>query len=168
MITYNKKGGRTVELFLPFDVDGKKVEAITFSPVRFDHTIRWREGEWKSILGLMAALAEVDEKILRSLAYPDTDRVMGVFVDMLPPEIRGTITEREQVVADQPEPMIPTATPQPSAAPPFPPFQPPQMNGNGLDAEGHPLPKFNMDVEVPGEREYTPQEKELLGVDLNG
>lgn len=91
MITYDKIGGRTVELFIPFEFGDRKVEAVTFQPVRFDDTLSFREGKYKTILSLMAKLSGLEEDALRQVRYPDIERVMAVFVDMLPPEIRESI-----------------------------------------------------------------------------
>lgn len=142
MITYDKMGGRTVELFLPFEHKGKKVKAITFSPIRFDHTLRWQNGEWKSVLGLMAAVADVDEEALRNVAYPDTDRMMDAFVGMLPSEIRDTL-----------------GTNQTASMPPPPPQPEPVMTNGGTDPMA---PSFQMDT--PDQ----PADPTGLGVDLNG
>ena len=91
MITYDRRGGRTVELFIPFKVGEQEVEAITFQPVRFDDVLSWQDRKYATMLSLMAKMSGIDEAILRQIRYPDTDRVMSVFVDMLPPEIRESI-----------------------------------------------------------------------------
>lgn len=91
MITHNKMGGRTVELFIPFEHGGKKIEKITFSPLLLGHVLRWNEGEWKSMIGLLVDLSDVDETVIRGLRYPDADRIMETFLGMLTPEIRDDI-----------------------------------------------------------------------------
>lgn len=150
MITYDKKGGRAVELFLPFEHDGKKVDTITFLPIRFDHVLRWQKGEWKSMLGLMAVVANTDEAMLRNLAYPDTDRVIAVFVDMLPPEIRNTL--ETESATEQPQPSQLSAANQPL---PF------ATNGSGPDLDNPMAEKFKMDLPSDG---LTQEEKDSLGL----
>jgi hypothetical protein len=84
-------GGRTVELFIPFEHGGKKIEKITFSPLLLGHVLRWNEGAWKTMIGLLVELADVDETVVRGLRYPDADRIMETFLGMLTPEIRDDI-----------------------------------------------------------------------------
>jgi hypothetical protein len=91
MIRHDRTGGRTVELFIPFDYNGKRIDAITFGAVRFGHVLKWGEGAWQSMIELMTELAGIDEAILRELRYPDADRVLEVFFAMLPPNIRDDI-----------------------------------------------------------------------------
>jgi hypothetical protein len=92
MIRHDKTGGRVVELFIPFEFNGKKIEAITLAPFRLGHTIRWSEGAWKTALELIAELAGTSEAVLRDLRYPDADRVMEAFLAMVTPDIREDIT----------------------------------------------------------------------------
>jgi hypothetical protein len=106
MIRYDRLGGRSVELFLPFTYDKRKVTCITFAPIKYDHTLSWRDGKYANPLALMAAVSGETETLLRELRYPDADRVMAVFIEMLPPEIRETfnmVPLQEQQPAVQPE-----------------------------------------------------------------
>ena len=91
MIVHNKSGGRTIELFIPFDYNGKTITSITIAPLRLGHVIRWGEGAWKTMIGLLVDLAGVDEAVIRELRYPDADRVMDAFMGLLTPEIRDDI-----------------------------------------------------------------------------
>lgn len=91
MITQHADGGRSVELFLPFKHGRKWVRAIHFSPVTWNHQLRWQDGEYKRSLDLLFELAKEPETVLRKLRYPDVDRVMQQFFDMLPNEIREAI-----------------------------------------------------------------------------
>jgi hypothetical protein len=93
MISLDKNGGRTIHLFLPFEYNGKKIESIVIGPMRFGHVLRWNEGDWKTAVALLTELAGVDEAVIRELRYPDADRVMDTFLQMLPPEIRNDISE---------------------------------------------------------------------------
>lgn len=93
MITINKAGGRTVELFIPFEFNGKKIDSIVLAPFRLGHVLLWNEGHWKSQFDLMVELAGVDASVLRELRYPDADRVMEAFFAVITPEIRNDIAE---------------------------------------------------------------------------
>jgi hypothetical protein len=92
MITHHATGGRTIELFVPFEHNKKRIESITLAPLRFGHALRWSEGAWKSMVELLVELAGVEEAIIRELRYPDADRVMEAFMGMLTPEIRDDLT----------------------------------------------------------------------------
>jgi hypothetical protein len=91
MITHDKLGGRTVQLYIPFDYMGKRVESITLSPLRLGHVLRWNEGHWKTMIELLVDMSGVEESLIRDIRYPDADRVMEAFLSLLTPEIRGDI-----------------------------------------------------------------------------
>lgn len=104
MISIDKTGGRTIQLFIPFEYKGKKVEAIVLSPMRFGHVLRWNDGDWQTMIGLLVELAGVDEAVIRELRYPDVDRVMEAFMSMLIPEIRDDIlNNRVPLKREQPQ-----------------------------------------------------------------
>lgn len=128
---FHKFGGRTVELFVPFDFLGDKVKQIDFGPIRFDHTIRWQAGQIQSLLALMAEVAGVDEALLRQVAYPDADRMMSAFIDMLPPEIRNNLNLASSTSAlEQPAPAA-------QEQPPLDPDEPHHdETGLGMDLNG--------------------------------
>jgi hypothetical protein len=92
MRTQNKKGGRRVELFLPFSIDGKRIVAIEFAPISWGHTLDWQAGKYKRSFDLMMELTGVSDAVLRGMKYPDVDRVVLTFMEHLPPEIRDDIT----------------------------------------------------------------------------
>ena len=92
MIKNDKTGGRTIELFIPFEFNKVKFEAITLAPLRLGHVLRWSEGAWKSSIEILTELAGVDESVIRELRYPDADRVMEAFMAMVTPEMREDMT----------------------------------------------------------------------------
>lgn len=92
MISMDKNGGRTVHLFIPFEFNKVKIEAITIAPLRLGHVLRWNEGAWKTSIELLVELAGVDESVIRELRYPDADRVMEAFMAMVTPEMREDMT----------------------------------------------------------------------------
>ena len=135
MITLDKSGGRTIHLFIPFEFNGKKIEAITFAPLRLGHVMRWNEGAWKGMIDLMVDLAGVDKAVLHELRYPDADRVMDQFMALLTPEIRDDVINGR----------IPL--------PAEPPDEPRATNGSGreiepamMQAPGVPLPEAGFDM----------------------
>jgi hypothetical protein len=142
MIVHDKTGGRTVHLLIPFEVMGKKIESITFAPVRFGHTMRWGDGDWKTSLALLVELAGVEEAVIRELRYPDADRVMEVFLGMLPADIREDVTNGRVPTKQEPPP--------PPEAPVFHGDAPSQPATNGsampqqpLQGPGVPIPQFD-------------------------
>ena len=133
----HKTGGRTIELFIPFEFNGKMVEAITFAPFRLGHTLGWNQGEWKGMMELMVGLAGVDKAVLHELRYPDADRVMETFMAMLPPEVReDVINNRIPLKAEPDEPEEPRVTNGGGGEPQFTPIQGP----------GVPLPEAGFDL----------------------
>lgn len=125
MIINDKKGGRSIELFLPFDIDGKTVEIIALSPVTLDHTLRWKDGKFKNEIELLAELAGVPEATIRQLRYPDVDRVMVAFFELLPMEIRALMGPQEPAPiygSEEPQPQ-PTEPPVASYSPAEPPVE---------------------------------------------
>lgn len=88
---HDRKGGRSVELLIPFEHLGKTVDVIHLKPVLFDHTLRWQQGEFSSSLALLAVLTGERETTLRLLRYPDADRVLATMFDMLPAAIQADI-----------------------------------------------------------------------------
>jgi hypothetical protein len=103
MITSNKLGGRTVELFIPFEHAGKRIDSITFGPFMLGHVLLWADGHWASQFELMVELAGVDEAVMRQIRYPDADRVMEAFFSVITPEIRSAIAEGRIPLPREPE-----------------------------------------------------------------
>lgn len=99
MITHDNTGGRVVQLFVPFEFGGKRVDSITLSAFKFGHVLRWNEGYFKNMMGLLVNMAGVEENVLRELRYPDADRVMEAFMAMLTPEVRNDILSGQTPVA---------------------------------------------------------------------
>jgi hypothetical protein len=115
---HDRKGGRSVELLMPFEHLGKTIDVIHLKPVLFDHTLRWQQGEFASSLALLAALTGERETTLRLLRYPDADRVLATMFDMLPAAIQadintGQIPRGEGRPAAQPDEAIEPAPAEP-------------------------------------------------------
>jgi hypothetical protein len=92
-MSLNRDGGRTVELYLPFEGPKGRVEAIVFGPVTLGHQLDWRDGKYRTALHLMARLASVDEATLRLIRFPDMERVNASFYEMLPADIQQNIMD---------------------------------------------------------------------------
>lgn len=140
MIIQDKMGARVVQLFIPFDYNGKKIESIAFAPLRLGHVLLWGQGHWKTMLGLMAELAGVDEALIREVRFPDADRMMEAFMSQLTDQIRSDINEgRIPLKPDEetPEtPFIPEEPPSPEA-----------MQGPGAPLPPEPETGFDMSEE---------------------
>jgi hypothetical protein len=91
MVALDKSGGRQIELFIPFEYEGKMVEAVEIGAPQFDHVIRWQAGEYKSALALLSAMSGMTQLCLRKLRYPDAERVFAAFMDMLPDAIGADV-----------------------------------------------------------------------------
>ena len=103
-----RNGAWRVELTVPIRLNsGKVLDEITINPPNFDHVDKWNQGVIASNLGLLAELCGVSESVLRSMTFPDADRVMLALVGVLPLSIR------QDVVANT----RPTTTPLPEDAP---------------------------------------------------
>jgi len=131
-------GGRTVTLFIPFEFNGKKIDSITFSALKFGHVLLWGKGNWDSMVGLMAELANVDEALIREVRFPDADRILEAFMSQLTNEMRNDITEGripvkgiEEEIAAEENPTFPVE-----------PYQNEATNGSGQPiGPGVPLPE---------------------------
>ncbi len=127
-ITYTSMGGRVVELFIPFTPKGeeRRVDKVRFDAPCLDHSLRWGAGEIAGTLALMAELSGESEAVLRQLRFPDADRVMNVFMEMLPPEIGSAISQRAGARQNEEEDWRP---------PPMPPPQPEQPSYPGPNGQ---------------------------------
>jgi hypothetical protein len=95
VIIKDKMGGRRVELFIPFDHNGQRIEAVSIGPFLLDHTLRWDAGKFKSAIHLLATLCECEESLLGQLRYPDVDRVFQTFYEMVPATVRSHMERGE-------------------------------------------------------------------------
>lgn len=93
MVTIDKMGGRAVELFIPYEWQGKRIDRIVFRPLKLVNTEMWLKGSYKSIMHLMSDLSGLPEDTLRQLCYPDADRVMSEFINLLPDEIKAWVVK---------------------------------------------------------------------------
>jgi hypothetical protein len=87
-------GGRVIELYIPFDYEGERIDAISFGPWKLDYTLKWKAGEFSDVLSVVSMLAGIEDvKLIRELREVDNSRVMTSFFDMVPAEIRKDIAE---------------------------------------------------------------------------
>ena len=115
---HDRKGGRSVELLMPFEHLAKTIDVIHLKPVLFDHTLRWQQGEFASSLALLAALTGERETTLRLLRYPDADRVLATMFDMLPSAIQADINTGQIPRADNRPPTRPDEAIEPAPVEP--------------------------------------------------
>jgi hypothetical protein len=130
--TFTRQGGRRIELFAPFRLAGRLIACIDLQPLRLDHVLRWQDGEYPNAVALMAELAGMKVEAIRQVCYPDTDRVMAAFLEMLPPHVREDVTSGVVPIVPQAAPPAPAPAPEvePTAA-----FVP------GFEAEPAPEPE---------------------------
>jgi hypothetical protein len=92
-IELDAKGGRKIGLYLPFkSILGQQVDYVYLNPISWDMTLRWQERKFKRSIDLLVEVSNLTEATLRGLMYPDVDRVLTQFFQMLPPEIINDIT----------------------------------------------------------------------------
>lgn len=92
-IEYLVNGGRRVNLLIPFKAkkpnnEEIQVTAVDIGPVEIDHVMLFNEGRYENSLALLASMCGIPVPVLRKIKYPDADRVLGAFMDMLPASIR--------------------------------------------------------------------------------
>jgi hypothetical protein len=100
--TWSRDGGRCIELFVPIEFLKAKIDAVTIRPVKLDHFLRWESGEISTALALLSELTGLQQAALRQINYPDIERVMAAFVNMLPAKIAENINRGEVPVAGNP------------------------------------------------------------------
>lgn len=93
MTTARRDGSRTVELYIPFDHDGSRVEEVTLGPFTLGHSKRWDAGEFANSFDFLVALCPAGAGVLDNLRYPDVDRVYQEFVALVPQRIREQFVE---------------------------------------------------------------------------
>jgi hypothetical protein len=114
----NRDGSWRVYLNHPLAGPKGEVEYIEITPPNFSHAIRWGEESIPSTLALLSELSGQSESLLRQLKYPDVERVMLAFMNILPSVIRKDFekggrplsTPREELKdlgADQVDPRFP-------------------------------------------------------------
>lgn len=103
-ITYRRTGGRAVELYVPITIGTKTLTTIEIGAVKLGNLLDWRDGKYSSAMEFLARLSGYSEAELRQLCYPDSDRVMAAFFDMLP----------QDIVADMASGSVPQAVSRPA------------------------------------------------------
>ena len=135
MVDDGEDGSRVVRLYLPFDHAKHKIDRITIKAIKLDHVMRWQAGEFRSAIQFLAHLTGMQEIVLRQLRYPDAERVLAVFFQMLPQDISTQIASGEIPPApqrDQDWDAPPITAQPPVTPPPATVLLPPEDNG-GLD-----------------------------------
>jgi hypothetical protein len=124
----------SVPLYVPITRAGRTITSIEIAPVKFDHTLRWNEGKFEGgSTALLAELTGLDQATLREMVEVDAQRVMALFMTLLPASIRADIERGVVPVAGEAaEARGATPTPYPMAAP-----EPgPDHDGVGFDVGG--------------------------------
>lgn len=97
-VTAARSGARVVELLMPFEYKGQRFDSIVIGPIVLDNTMRWKRAEYKEWFDMMVEVSTVNGRpiqpeLLRQLRYPDADRVIENFFQLLPSEIKQTIAD---------------------------------------------------------------------------
>src|SRR5262245_14255249 len=101
--TTTRSRGRRIELIAPFTYTGRQISVIEISPPKFDHVLRWGQGQITSGLTLLAEMTGLSEGALRNMEYPDAEFVLRAFMDVLPASIRQDIEGGAITLAGQPQ-----------------------------------------------------------------
>jgi hypothetical protein len=112
-IKADRSGARVVELFVPFEWLGEKVDAVTLGPIVLGHALAWKQAQFKDLFDMMVEASSINgkpatEEVLRQLRYPDADRVLENFAQVLPPDIRNLFNAGmwPEKVAKEPQPEV--------------------------------------------------------------
>ncbi|WP_141688501.1 hypothetical protein [Bradyrhizobium paxllaeri] len=82
----------SVPLYVPITRAGRTITSVEIAPVKFDHTLRWNEGKFEGgSTALLAELTGLDQATLREMIEVDAQRVMALFMTLLPASIRADI-----------------------------------------------------------------------------
>lgn len=97
-IKAGRSGDRVIELLMPFNdlPSGQLVEEIRIGPITLGHTLRWKEAKYKDWFELMVETSVINNKpadpdTFRQLRYPDADRVIENFIEILPQDIKAAV-----------------------------------------------------------------------------
>jgi len=120
----DRSGGATVELLIPFETSGLKIDAVKFRPFVWDYELLWREGRFVSSLALLSAMTGMPEATIRMIRRPDIERVFAVMSILVPEAIRDAMAtgqwpvpqEQEDAPSGGSEPIADHASPEAAAA----------------------------------------------------
>lgn len=164
-------GGRRVELYVPFKHNNKWVKSIDLAPLTLGHTMRWQKGEYHDSIAMLTEIAGVAPEVIQGLRYPDADRVLHTFLEMLPQEVRDDVINNQlPQPAGAGEEMRPdvgtTIEPQepvPDAGP-----EPPQMTAEEIAKQFDPKNPWPKEVQSnPGDIPDRKALAQTLGIDLD-
>ena len=92
--TLKRDGGWSVELVTPLmRRDGTMIDVVDLKPAELDQIIRWGMGDIPSTLSMLSEMCGLSESLLRTLKYPDVDRVMLAYSQVIPPVVRKDFEE---------------------------------------------------------------------------
>ena len=102
VIANHRRGSHVVILQIPFEFNGKKIEAVEVGPFTLDHRMMWRDGVYKTPFDLMCSVCNdpishqmMDPVALRQLRNPDDERLEITFTAMLPTEMRNSVMDKQ-------------------------------------------------------------------------
>ncbi|RZN24758.1 hypothetical protein [Bradyrhizobium sp. Leo121] len=172
MTVIDRTGGRRIFLLLPFKHEGKWIRSIYLRPMAWDHALKWQDGDYASAMDLLFDIVEQSAEVVRQIRYPDVDRVMNQFFEMLPPDIRDQIAAGQipqKVVPLQHDPEESTA-PDPELEPelpfdePYDPYRMPTKEEIEADMKAHPVPP---ELQQPFPPKQSDSQGSGLGFEVN-
>jgi hypothetical protein len=105
-----RSGGWAVELAVPIKHAGRQIDVIEIRPPDMQHIVRWGRGQIPSSMALLAELSGVPEMALRSITYPDADRVLLALFNVVPQQMKNDFTSGKAPLAT-PEELMPEDEP---------------------------------------------------------
>lgn len=154
-ITMKRSSVWIVELYTPLKHGGKDITEVVINPAGFETVIRWGRDEIPSTMALLAEQTGLPERLLRTITYPDVDRLMLAFTAAMPPSIQADFNAgkkqfatdddelpQDEEVNDQVDPRFPKVDgpvvrmtqPEKTAVTPTPAPDLPVRDGSGLSA----------------------------------
>jgi hypothetical protein len=94
IVENHRAGSSAVILQVPFKANNREIKAVVVGPFLLDHRLRWKEGEYGDWFKLMSEVCFdvngdlLTADVLRQLRSPDDDKVMGLFFQMMPDEMK--------------------------------------------------------------------------------
>ena len=144
-----RNGGWCVELVQPIVHRGKKIETIEIRSPDLGQVARWGRREVPSSMAMLQELSDVPEAALLSLKYPDVDRVLMAYFNVIPKPMQDDFSnnrvplvtppellpEEDRIANDPVDPRFPKAD-GPVARQPVESTPPPQFSEPEEDVEG--------------------------------
>jgi hypothetical protein len=98
-----RTGGWCVELIQPVIHKGVKIDQIEIRSPDLSQVARWGRGEIPSTMRMLQELSDTPEIALLSLKYPDVDRVLMAYYQVVPQSMKDDFTNSRLPLITPPE-----------------------------------------------------------------